>query len=167
MRTHSLKSFILVLDFFILSHFFYSCSNNPTTKSVSYDKNTKSYGLGNLVDPEYAQKCIDNYEKVFCKHHKDTLTQGIWFSKEVIKYLDSSLMANGDIDGIRFYLGAYPEIDKPPVPGQVFNNQISIFGVATRSAEDEKHLDDWEALKDPKYNLVLNHGELCPIKCPH
>ena len=171
MKKNFLPPMFFTVGLFILSQFFYSCNDNPkndapevTTIYRTDYKDTTSYGFGNLVDPAFAKECIENYEKVFRKHHKDTLTQGVWFSKEVIEYLDTTLKKDGTLDGVRFYIGCYKKDHE--VPSQDYRNQFSIFGVATKKDPGGKHPNDWEALKDPTQNLVLNHGELCPNRCP-
>jgi hypothetical protein len=105
------------------------------------------------------------------------LSSAVWVDKCVFAIMKDFLTTHPDYDGFRMHAAAYPtatDVSNRP-PGHFHDKQSTVLFVPTRNTSD--HKDDFKVLTESdqpltaedhkkKWLEALNHGELCPRKCP-
>lgn len=119
------------------------------------------------IKTKHARKLADNYWKKHEGKLMEDETLSVWFSKEILL----EALADSEICGLRFYMGAYEkDYDHYPTD-EHYKGKNTLIIVQTRKKETKDGLIYEDILQDerakPEYDTVeklteYNDGQLCP-----
>jgi len=147
----------------------YSSYLSSTNYSGIFDS---TLGHGNIA--------VDADNNVTKHRANDSLSQSVWFGKELIELLSDSLINNKNLDGVRIYYAAYRDSTNKSKFRMHRLRQSTLILVPTyQGSPDPKggfyHHDDFifQHVRENGLSTTpitdgggsLNHGQLCPYNC--
>ena len=162
--------FIAGLIFYFISPTSNS-KNKSSTAQITFKDSITLSGIGNiLIEPALAQEYIQNYQKDHDTSRDHTITYSIFFGRDAMSYMGNYFdTADEKVAGVRIFNIQYNKDLSPETAySQRDPKQQSILFVPENISK-EILWNVWNkgsALTKQHMFDVLNHGQLCPTKCP-